>query len=481
MKSISIFSLITLFSFNLFAEDISVKNAAELGSAISDAEAGDVIILAAGQYDVGNNLSCITDGTKENPITLRAQTLGSAVINFDTVEGFKVLGEHWIFENLEIHGVCADDSDCEHAFHIKGTANATIIRDNKVEGFNAHIKGGGTSEIPRDFADDVIIEYNEFYSDSPRQTANPTTPIDIVGGKRWMIRHNYIHDFEKAQGNNISYAAFLKGNSSNGTFSHNLVVCENLHQGGIRLGLSFGGGGTGTQFCEEGSCETEHRNGVMANNIIANCTDVGIYLNKSANTKIFNNTLVNTAGIDVRFDTSTALLQNNLLDGRIRERDGGMATKSANVEQGDLNAWFTDSKNLDFTIKEGDAFVDKGEVIDTVVDDFCLTPRVTNYDIGALEYEGTLCDTTSPFNRADTPTPIDPTSDAGTPSLDAGAQPDVGQEIDMGADVAPTGTTNGDESGCSCSTYRESKTNWTLAIIIFGFVFLRRRKSTLNN
>ena len=319
MKFITIL-LFSLCSLSVSAEEIAITNAVELTAAISQAKAGDVLILAAGQYDIGSNVSCTAQGTKEAPITVRAETLGSAVINFDTVEGFKVLGEYWIFENLEIHGVCANDSDCEHAFHIKGTANGTRIRNNKVEGFNAHIKGGGTSEMPRKFSDDVTIEYNEFYSESPRQTANPVTPIDIVGGKRWVVSHNYIHDFEKAQGNNISYAAFLKGNSSGGIFSHNLVVCEQLHQGGTRLGLSFGGGGTGTQFCEEGTCATEHRNGIMVNNIIANCTDVGIYINKGANIEILNNTLFNTAGIDVRFDTSTATVRNNLLDGRIRER-----------------------------------------------------------------------------------------------------------------------------------------------------------------
>ena len=99
----------------------------------------------------------------------------------------------------------------------------------------------------------------------------------------------------------------------------------------------------------------------MANNIIANCSDVGIYINKGANIQILNNTLFNTSGIDIRFDTSMATIRNNLLDGRIRERNGGVATLSNNIEEGDLVSWFTDAPNLDFSLIDGSAFVDKAK------------------------------------------------------------------------------------------------------------------------
>lgn len=479
MKIISLCSLLTLISLNVSAEDIPVSNVTELVAAIGDADPGDVIILASGNYDIASNVSCLSNGAENNPITVRSETLGSAVINFDAVEGFKVLGTYWTFENLEIHGVCADDSACEHAFHIKGTADGTHIRNNKVEGFNAHIKGGGTNDTPRKFSDDVIIEYNEFYSQSPRQTSNPVTPIDVVGGKRWRVSHNYIHDFQKARGNNISYAAFLKGNSSDGIFSHNLVLCQNLHQGGVRVGLSFGGGGTGTQFCEDGSCQTEHRNGIMANNIIANCSDVGIYINKGANIQILNNTLFNTSGIDIRFDASRATVRNNLLDGRIRERNGGVATLSNNIEQGDLVSWFTDAPNLDFSLIDGSAFVDKGEMIAIINDDFCLSPRKDNYDIGAIEYAGERCDSTSPFHRSDKKTSnndVGPTvTDMGNPS-DSGSQPNK----------KDTGTILGthlkddasEEAGCACSTRKQSKSNWIVFALLGLFIFRRKHKST---
>src|SRR5678815_2113929 len=85
--------------------------------------------------------------------------------------------------------------------------------------------------------DDVVIAFNELYDTRARQTANPVTKIDVVGGRRWSIQHNHIRDFEKAQGDTVSYAAFLKGNSRDGVMAFNTVVCAQAFAGGTRLGL----------------------------------------------------------------------------------------------------------------------------------------------------------------------------------------------------------------------------------------------------
>ncbi len=448
------------------AADVTVITEVELRAAIDGASAGDIIVLATGTYEVDGNLNCTAQGTASTPIVVRAQSLGSVVINFDAVEGFKVSGANWVFENLEIHGVCANDSSCEHAFHIVGNAEGTTVRNNRVEGFNAHIKGNGSGDGVS-YPDDVVIEYNEFFSDAPRQTSNPVTPIDVVGGRRWIIRHNYIHDFQKAQGNGISYAAFLKGNSRDGVFSHNLVVCEALHQGGTRLGLSFGGGGTGPDsVCEEGTCTPEHQNGLMYNNIIANCpTDVGIYINEGANVRVFNNTLVNTTGIDLRFAATTAEVRNNLLDGQIRERDGATATSSNNVAQADLGSLVANAAELDFTLVDGSSFVDLGMVLDDVPDDFCRRPRDGAHDIGALEYGEGLCDTTTPFHREGLWPPHD-----GGPWFDAG----VSGAADAGGNG---GSGDGTDGGCGCDisdNQTPAGAGWLLLLFAAGILVLRR-------
>ena len=51
--------------------------------------------------------------------------------------------------------------------------------------------------------------------------------------------------------------------------------------------LSFGGGGTGEQFMEEGDIY-EHSQGIVRNNIVMNCSDAGLYLNKSLQNILLN-------------------------------------------------------------------------------------------------------------------------------------------------------------------------------------------------
>ncbi|HEX9945035.1 MAG TPA: right-handed parallel beta-helix repeat-containing protein [Thermoanaerobaculia bacterium] len=380
---------------------VPVSTAAQLISAINNAAPGDVITLAPGIYDISQNIFCSRPGTASQPIVVRAAALGQALIRFNAVEGFKVHTPYWTFENLDIQGVCLSHSSCEHAFHVAGEGDFTRIRNNRLHDYNAQIKGNGEGN-PFVFPDDVLIEGNELFNSTPRLTSNPVTPIDVVGGRRWVVRSNFIHDYAKGQGDQISYAAFLKGNSRDGVFERNLVICERDYVGGIRLGLSFGGGGSSGQsaICDGGTCIPEHQNGILRNNLIVNCPqDVGIYLNNASNTRIYNNTLYNTTGIDVRFAASTADLRNNVLSGAIRNRDGGTSTKAANregVTLAQFAAWFLNPAGANFALLDGSQIVNLGQALALVTDDYCGKLRDSLPDLGAVEYNGAVCDTTKP-------------------------------------------------------------------------------------
>ena len=389
------------------AEEKTVVNDGQLVDAINGAQEGDVITLLPGVYSVGNALMCSAAGTAEAPIVVRAGALGTVIIEVDTWIGFRVGGPHWTFENLEIEGVCASHDVCEHAFQVVGLADFTTVRSCKLRDFNAAIKGNGDTVGPggaMTWPDGVLIEFNEIYNSSVRQTGNPVTPIGVVGGHDWVVRANFIHDHAKAMSDQVSFAAFFKGNSKGGLMERNLVICELLHSGQIRLGLSFGGGGSSPpSICEESNCSVEHDGGVMRNNIIVNCpADVGIYLNEAKDSKIYNNTIYNTAGIDVRFPASNADVRNNLLDGEIRARDGATVVKGSNLEeisQGSLAMWFANPGGADFTLLEGAALVDQGETLADIPDDFCANWRDDGLnDIGAVEYdEESMCPTTQPY------------------------------------------------------------------------------------
>ncbi len=440
----------------LSAQAVTVSTADELRTAIDNAAAGDSIELAPGTYDVSGNLSADTAGTASAPITVRADSLGDAEIRFDALEGFKVSAPHWVFENLVLTGVCSDDNDCEHAMHITGAADFTVVRNNRLVDFNAQIKGNG-GDVGGSFVwpDDVLIEGNEFYDNDPRQTSNPVTKIDVVGGRRWILRSNYIHDFDKGQGNNVSYAAFLKGNSRDGLFEGNLVECESLHTGHVRLGLSFGGGGTTNDpFCEDSDCSIEHQDGTMRNNIIANCpADVGIYINDALGTKLYNNTLYRTTGIDVRFGNSDADVRNNLISGNLRERDGGTSNASSNLtglSDGDFAAMFSDPGNLDFTLVDGTDLVGLGDASVPVTNDYCWQTRDGSPDLGAVEY------------LTDTP------CDVGMPSLPSEGDTDTDSDTDSDSDVdtGPGGT----DGGCGCGVANNAGSAWlgfAMLLIVF--------------
>jgi len=372
---------------------VPVSTAAALRTAIDNAQPGHVITLAAGTYVISQNLLCDTAGTPDLAIVVRAATPGTALIQSSSVEGFKVSAPYWTFEGLVVEGTCADDNDCEHAFHIFGDAEWTVLRRNVLRDFNAQVKSNGNG-MPFVFPDDVLVEGNELYDTHARDTGNPVTKLDVVGGRRWVVRGNSIHDYEKLGGDGISYAAFLKGNSRQGTFERNLVRCHtpaSPFSGGARVGLSFGGGGSGPpSICEDGTCTPEHQNGVMRNNVVLGCNDVGIYLNAAAASGIYANTLYDTTGIDVRFVASVADLRDNVLSGQIRNRDGGTSTEGSNLENVSLSewdAWFLTPQSADFTLTGGATIVDQGEPVVAVADDYCGALRRTGApDLGALEY-----------------------------------------------------------------------------------------------
>lgn len=368
---------------------IHISNKVEFRQAIKDAQPGDTILMAPGEYYfTERSIEVMNNGSSDNPITIKAVQLGDVVIKSEMSEGFYVAGANWTFENLIINGVCGNDSRCEHAFHVVANADNFKLRNSIIKNFNAHLKMNADKGENPDYG---VIENNLIFNETERDTGNAVAPIDAVNVDNWIVKGNIITDFSKGKGNKISYGAFFKGNAENNIFDGNLVMCEWLHRGGVRVGLSFGGGGSGDQYCKDFDCSTEHTNGVIRNNIIMNCTtDVGIYLNRSNETLIHNNLIYNTAGIDVRFPTSSANIYNNIIDGRINNRDGGEHQESNNITERSSDRMNTVAHKVyqnpsdgDFSIKDSTTIKGKGLNFDSITADICgfLQPDDTN-DIG---------------------------------------------------------------------------------------------------
>jgi parallel beta-helix repeat protein len=318
---------------------VHVNSIEDAVKAISQANPGDVIVLVPGTYQFrGSYIAVTRPGASDRRIVVRAERVGTVILELDAREGFSISAPYWTFENLFIRGICREHTTCDHAFHVSGDAHHFIARNNRIVDFNAHFKiNGNRGRMP----DDGIIDGNTLTNTSIRNTDHPVTPIDLVAASGWTIRRNLITDFVKGGSDQISYGGFVKGAGSDNRFEQNVVICENTLKGmpGRRVGLSLGGGGTGESFCRDRRCITEQDNGVIASNLIASCSDDGIYVNRSARSKVLHNTVVDTGGIVVRFPESSAELEGNLVDGSIRSRDDGIVRKIDNVETSMTSAY----------------------------------------------------------------------------------------------------------------------------------------------
>ncbi len=121
------------------------------------------------------------------------------------------------------------------------------------------------------------------------------------------------------------------------------------------------------------------------------CSDDGIYINRSPGSVVGHNTLLDTAGIDVRYPETLATIAGNLVDGPIRARDGGLLWQNDNVSTGiwalfgaqhPVRAVFADPARLDLKWRNAPPNGVGGEA----AADLCHAPR------GALSPPGAFAD-----------------------------------------------------------------------------------------
>lgn len=364
------------------APDYRVTNVVELQSAMKQAVAGQRIELIPGVYRIVSILGVKNPGSAEKPIQVFASQAGSVLFEVTSSEAFQLSQPYWHFENLHLRGVCEVHDYCEHAFHVVGKAHHFKLRNNLIENFAAHIKVNGFHD---DWPDDGLVESNTLRNDGPRHTQRPVTPIDIVGASRWRVQDNYVSNFAKGDPRATSFGIFMKGAGFGGRIERNLVVCNTSEMSapGTRVGISFGGGESGPQYCRDKQCITEHEGGRAINNIVAHCNDMGVDINRSTQSFVAHNTLINTGGIDVRGEKASAVLFGNLYEGIARARKGGRLREEF-PERRNLTKVFEnpDSLNLGFR-----TILERIPRHKHVTNDFCGKPRAEGTLPGAIEDE----------------------------------------------------------------------------------------------
>ena len=359
-----------------------VDNIDALREAIWQAQPGDTILIAPGVYRVDRQLETRQGGLPGQPITVRPLRPDSVQIEVVTTTGMRISQPHWQLIGLSWRGTCPSHDYCEHAVHVVGEAKHTVLSGHRMTDFNAHIKINGERGV---FPDQGRIERCHLGNGSARRTGRPVAAVDLVGASGWTVSDNVIEHIVKASGNQVSYAAMMKGAGRGGRFERNLVVCttSGMSQPGLRVGLSFGGGGTGPTYCRDQRCGSEFEDGVVQDNIVAHCNDAGVDINTSVRTLVQGNTLINTAGVQLRGEPSTAMVRHNLMDGDVRHRPGSTVELDGN-EIGDTTTWFADADALDLRW----ASMPGADRSGRSEPDFCGRPRTDGSPVGALSSAG---------------------------------------------------------------------------------------------
>ena len=201
--------------------------------------------------------------------------------------------------------------------------------------------------------------------------------LDIHHGIDWNVNDNVFYDIASPSGSLAEHAIHFWDNSEGTIVDRNLIInCDR--------GIGFGLG------------SSSHDGGVIRNNMIYNngndpFHDVGIGLETSPNTKVYNNTIhiEYMNAIEYRFAaTFNVDIANNLCNKSITSRNGGVATVNNCIEDATASI-YVDAPNGDLHLNQSySEIVDQGlDLPSDVIDDIDQYPRlVGSYDIGAHEY-----------------------------------------------------------------------------------------------
>lgn len=202
--------------------------------------------------------------------------------------------------------------------------------------------------------------------------------LDIHMGDGWIVRDNIFKNIQSPSGSLAEHAIHFWNHCSNNTIERNWIInCDR--------GIGFGLG------------SSPNEGGVIKNNMIYNdgtgvFNDVGIGLETSPGTKVYNNTIFLTDypnAIEYRFEaTMNVDITNNLTNKAITSRNGGQATLTTNYEDA-VADWFVNVGEGDLHLTElNPTIVDQGTFLEEVILDLDQTtrPQGASLDIGAHEW-----------------------------------------------------------------------------------------------
>ncbi len=349
---------------------ISVRSVAELVSAVQQANAsGNVtILLENGIYTLdemlwisGSNVTFRSRSGNRDAVIIRGQGMDGGVSHI-----FNVPGDHFTIADMTIGWVA------NHAVQIHSDADNPVIHNVRfVDTGEQMLK---VSYVPGDdtSSDNGLVEWCVFEYSAEIGPQYYIGGIDAHQAHNWMIRNNIFRHIRSPEAELAEHAIHFWSESSYTVVEQNLIInCDR--------GIGFGLGDRG------------HQGGMIRNNMVYTTRDVGIGLENSRNTAVYNNTVFTENymnSIEYRFSrTQGGAIINNLTNARIASRDGGTARVETNITNARAS-WFANAQRGDLhLVRVEPTVIDQGQPLAEVSQDIdCeMRPQGTGYDIGADE------------------------------------------------------------------------------------------------
>lgn len=216
-KLYSLLVLLYVIPASLTAATITVTSLSALQTAINNAVAGDIIILANGTYTASSDITVSKQGTATSPITIQAQSIGGAIIG--GTNGFNIVSpaKYIIIKGFKFTHNASQATMATGTSFCRWTRN---IFETPGAGENLLLNGS-----------DHEVDYNTF------QHKNALGRFIAVRGsgsqiaQRLHIHHNYFWDQQPQTANGAETLQFglsgLSLSSSNSIVEYNLFEeCE---------------------------------------------------------------------------------------------------------------------------------------------------------------------------------------------------------------------------------------------------------------
>ena len=361
---------------------VEVSTASQLQTALNNANngGGNVIIsVNDGTYTLSDTLY-----VNAANITIKGKSgnRSSVIIQGDAMAETASIGNviRVAANNFKLDGVTLQRAGW-HAIQVAGESNADgmvvtncVLRDTYEQLVKVTKSASAVSDNGR--IENCLFQYTAgvapYYY---------TGGIDAHGAKGWVVRGNTFKGIASPATAVSEFAVHFWDDSANNTTERNTIIdCDR----GIGYGLQG---------------FTANAGGVIRNNMIyhsnngAPFADVGIALENSTNTQVYNNTVYfannMSWAMEYRFAATTgAVFTNNLSNKPIQARDGGGGTQLSNVTNAAASAFKALASGDLHLVSAVSGVVNAGRAVSGLTDDFDGEARGSDagIDIGADEF-----------------------------------------------------------------------------------------------